>query len=103
MVASCRILEMAGSGIISSRVAWDLQSGSVGLDDHRKTAVGPPSGGCITPFKAADPRILSVPDKGVILSTDEGHNKETRRHQPPKLARHHHAQLQVFSHRFKVL
>jgi hypothetical protein len=42
-----------------------LQLGSAGLDHNRKTACGPSSGGCITPFKAADPRVpvLEAPDR----------------------------------------
>jgi hypothetical protein len=40
----------------SNRKRGYLQSGSAGLDANRKTACGPPSGWCITPFKAADPR-----------------------------------------------
>jgi len=43
------ILEVTGSGVISSRVARDSTT-------NRKAACGPSSGGCITPFKAADPR-----------------------------------------------
>jgi 2-polyprenyl-6-methoxyphenol hydroxylase-like FAD-dependent oxidoreductase len=44
-----RRLEVTGSGVISSRVARDSTT-------NRKAACGPSSGGCITPFKAADPR-----------------------------------------------
>jgi hypothetical protein len=49
MVASCLILPVTGK-------RGNLQWGSAGLDPNRKTACGPLSGGCITPFKDADPR-----------------------------------------------
>jgi hypothetical protein len=47
----CRPMTFCGS-------AWTGAAAAAGLDANRKVACGPSSGGCITPFKAADPRDI---------------------------------------------